>query len=400
MAIERYRRIGLVLTAALMVGAAYAGDGKGDSAMPGMDMPRPGRPAAAAESAGDLPAGYSAVTIAAEVQQRIGVRLGRVEKTPLKLAIRTVGIVRPDETKVAHVHVKTDGWVDRLFVSYIGQNVKAGQPLLSIYSPALFAAEREFLSAWQSAKSSPEVNADRQAVVETARRRLELWDVPKDTIEQLERGGAPGQSLTLASPISGTVMEKSVFAGQYVTAQSDLYMVADLSAVWVQAKVFEYELPYVKGGMPATVTFASIPGRQFSGRVAFVDPVVDEASRSVRVRIELPNSSGEIKPGMFADIAVDRSMGSALTVPTSAIIRTGGRDLAFRAAAADRFVPVVVKINPVRFEDRYQVLEGLKAGDQVVTSANFLIDSESRLEGGAGGMTGMPGMGGGSGGPK
>lgn len=392
---QRYRLPGAVLIAPLLFGAVHAVYGQAGPApagsMPGMEMPQAGQTAALGSQ---TPPGYADVGIATEVQQRIGVRLGRVEQAELKMTIRTVGIVQPDESRVAHVHVKTEGWVDKLFVSYIGQKVKAGQPMLSIYSPSLFSAEQEFAAASRSAKSNLEGNADRQAVAEAARRRLELWDVPKGEIEALEQRSAPGKSLTLASPISGTVMEKGVFAGQYVMAPSDLYVIADLSTVWVQAKVFEYELPYVEPGMPATVTFASLPDRQFSGKVAFVDPVVDEMSRSVRVRIELQNPDGRFRPGMFADVTIVRAMGSGMTVPTSAVIRTGERDLAFRAIAADRFAPVEIKINPVRFDDRYQVLEGLKPGDAIVTSANFLIDSESRLEGGAGGMAGMPGMGG------
>ncbi|MBL6752088.1 MAG: efflux RND transporter periplasmic adaptor subunit [Nevskia sp.] len=392
---QRYRLPCAVLIAPLLFGAVYAVYGQAGPAhaesMPGLQMPQAGQTAAPGTQ---MPPGYAEVGIAQEVQQRIGVRLGRVEQAELKMTVRTVGIVQPDETRVAHVHVKTEGWVDKLFVSYIGQKIKAGQPMLSIYSPALFAAEQEFVAASRSAKSNLEGNLDRQTVAEAARRRLELWDVPKGAIEALDQTTAPGKSLMLASPITGTVMEKGVFSGQYVMAQSDLYVIADLSTVWVQAKVFEYELPYVEPGMPATVTFASLPDRQFSGKVAFVDPVVDEMSRSVRVRIELPNPDGRFRPGMFANVAIVRAMGSGMTVPTSAVIRTGERDLAFRAIAVDRFAPVEVKINPVRFEDRYQVLEGLKPGDAIVTSANFLIDSESRLEGGGGGMAGMTGMGG------
>jgi Cu(I)/Ag(I) efflux system membrane fusion protein len=171
-----------------------------------------------------------------------------------------------------------------------------------------------------------------------------------------------------------------------------LYTVADLSTVWVQAKVFAYELPHVALGMPATVTFSSLVGRSFAGQIVFIDPVVDEMTRTVQVRLEVPNPDGLIKPGMFANVLISHAMGNGLTVPTSAVIRTGERDIAFRAVSADLFMPVEVKISPLRFEDRFQVLQGLKAGDEVVTSANFLIDSESRLRAGGGGMVGMPGM--------
>jgi Cu(I)/Ag(I) efflux system membrane fusion protein len=334
------------------------------------------------------PPGYTEVDVAREIKQRIGVTLANVEETALTMNIRAVGIVRPDETKVAHIHLKTDGWVEKLFVSFTGQKVKAGDPMLSIYSPAFYTAQREYLSALRAARTG-----DQQTVVETARQRMALWDVPQDTIETLERTGKPGKSLILRSPISGTVLEKKAFEGQYVMTQGELFVVADLTTVWVQAKVFEYELPHVMIGMPVTVSFPSLPMQQFTGKVVFIDPIVDEMSRSVQVRVELVNPDGRFRPGMFGHILISHEMGRGLTVPTSAIIRTGQRDIAFRAIAADRFVPVQVKISPLRFEDRFQILEGLKMEDQVVTSANFLIDSESRLQAGGGGsMAGMPGM--------
>jgi len=188
------------------------------------------------------------------------------------------------------------------------------------------------------------------------------------------------------------VLEKKAFEGQYVMPQGEIYVVADLSTVWVQAKIYAYELPHIELGMPASVSFPSLPMRQFTGKVVFVDPVVDEMSRTVQVRVELPNPGGEMRPGMFGDILITHAMGSGLTVPTSAVIRTGERDIVFRAVSADRFVPVQVKISPLQFEDRFEIVEALKAGDRVVTSANFLIDSESRLLAGGGSMAGMPGM--------
>jgi membrane fusion protein, copper/silver efflux system len=388
--ISKQSRVVLVLALAAVAAviAVYSADGQPESARPepmsGMDMP------AAKDS---TPPGYAEVRISPEVQQRIGVTLGRVARTPLNMTIRTVGIVQPDETRVAHIHVKTEGWVERLYVAYTGQKVRAGEALLSIYSPAFFAAQREYLSALQAAKLGPEQLGDQQSVVDVARRRLELWDIPEEEVAALEKTGKPRKSLTLRSPISGTVLAKQVFAGQYVMPQSDLYLVADLSTVWLQAKVFQYELPHVAIGMPASVSFSSLPStRPLAGKIVFIDPVVDEMSRSVQVRVELSNSSGTLRPGMFGDVSITHAMGSGLTVPASAVIRTGERDIAFRALASDRFAPVEVKIGSLGFGDRFEVLGGLDAGDQVVTSANFLIDSESRLEAGASSMAGMPGM--------
>ncbi|MBI2715514.1 MAG: efflux RND transporter periplasmic adaptor subunit [Rhizobiales bacterium] len=389
---KRYARLaGPALATLLIFSIVHSVHGQQGAApggtMPGMEMPKP----ADAPTAKSPLAGYAEVGIGQEVQQRIGVVLGSVEETPLTMTVRTVGIVRPNETKVAHIHLKTEGWVEKLFVSFTGQQVKAGDPMLSIYSPAFYTAQRELLSALRSAGAGI---GDQQTVVETARQRLDLWDVPRDEIEALVKTGKPGKTLILRSPISGTVLEKKAFEGQYVMPQGELYVVADLSTVWLQAKIFEYELPHINVGMPATVSFPALPTRKFTGKVVFIDPVVDEMSRSVQVRVELLNPDGEFKPGMFGNILITDAMGSGLTVPISAVIRTGERDIAFRAVSEDRFVPVQVKISSLQFGDRFQILDGLKAGDKVVTSANFLIDSESRLQAGGGSMAGMPGMGG------
>jgi Cu(I)/Ag(I) efflux system membrane fusion protein len=366
------------------------------SSMPGMNMPATGNDASTkpdtAPQADRPPKGFANVVISPEVQQRIGVAVGKVEETPLTMNIRAVGIVRPNETKVEHIHLKTEGWIRNLFVSFTGQKVQAGDPLLSIYSPAFLAAQGEFLAALRSAKASLEASADRQLLAETARQRLELWDIPKDEIDKLEKTGKAIRFLTLRSPISGTVLEKKAFAGLYVNADTELYIVGDLSTVWVQAKVYQYELPHLELGMPATVSFPWPVMQQMVGKIVFIDPVVDEMTRTVQVRIELPNKDGQLKPGMFADVSLSHEMGVGLTVPTSAIIRGGQHDVAFLATPGDKFVPVQVQISPVQFGDRFQILDGLKAGDVVATSANFLIDSESRLQAGGGSMAGMPGM--------
>jgi Cu(I)/Ag(I) efflux system membrane fusion protein len=362
-----------------------------DMSMPGMEMPgmkAPQSPSAGAASAAGL-ADHAAITLAPTVQQRIGVMVGRVERSPLEMTIRTVGIVRPNETKVAHIHLKTEGWVRQLFVSFTGQRVAAGDPLLSIYSPTFLTTQQEYLSALRAAKLSPAADS---RLADAARGRLELFDVAREEIETLEETGKAATTLTLRSPITGTVLEKKAFAGQYVTPQDELYMVADLSSVWVQAKVYEYELPHIQIGMPVTLTLSAYPGQEFTGNVVFIDPTVEEPARTVQVRIELPNEKGQFKPGMFVHATMNHAMGEGLTVPVSAVIRTGERDLVYRVEGEGRFVPVEVKIGAVRFEDHFQVLEGLTAGETVVTSANFLIDSESRLKGGGGNMAGMAGM--------
>ncbi len=396
--VGRTAAVGSVVAVLMVSGIMDHLHGRGWAAtgmnMPDQDIPKTAAPA---NTSSTVPPGYAEIQIPGEIRQRIGVTLGRVEEAPLTMNIRAVGIVRPNETQVDHIHLKTEGWIEKLYVDFTGQKVKAGDPLLSIYSQAFLAAQGELLAALQAARTNS--SADRQLVVETARRRLQLWDIPADEIDKLERTGKPIRSLTLRSPLSGTVLEKKVFEGQYVTPERDLYVVADLSTVWMQAKIYEYELPHVAVGMPVTVLFPSLEARQLSGKIVFIDPVVDEVSRTAQVRVELPNPDGQLRPGMFGHMLISHPMGTGLTVPTSAVIRSGEGDIVFRAASTDRFVPVQVKIGVLQFGDRFQILAGLQAGEEVAISGNYLIDSESRLEAGGGGMAGMPGMGSGDAAP-
>jgi Cu(I)/Ag(I) efflux system membrane fusion protein len=211
--------------------------------MPGMDM---GSMSMESGKTSGVP-GHAEVTLPGEVQQRIGVTVGKVERAPLKMSVRTVGIVRTNETKVAHVHLKTDGWTQKVLVDYLGQEVNKGDPLLSIYSPQFLTTQNEYLAARKAERGSGPL-AGGQSLAALALRRLELWDVPKDEIRELEKTGTPHRYLTLRSPIKGTVLTRNAFVGQYITPQTELYVVADLSTVWVQAKVYEYELPHVEKG--------------------------------------------------------------------------------------------------------------------------------------------------------
>jgi Cu(I)/Ag(I) efflux system membrane fusion protein len=395
--------VAAVALAAAGVGLWYGGMWYAHQQMK-MDMPGMGKDGESGSGMKDMPGmkmegeqadsseveGYVDVKIAPDLQQSLGVKFGEVEQAKLQMSVRAVGIVRPDETKVAHVNLKTEGWVEDLFVNYTGQEVQKGDPLLAIYSPDFLTTQSEYLIARQAKSSSDKTFSLTEAVL----RRLELWDVPQDEIDELVRTKEIRKNLTLRSPLTGAVLEKHAFEGQHVGPKDELYVIADLSTVWVQAKVYEYELPHVALDAPAGVTIPALPDEEFNGKVVFIQPTLDEATRTAQVRIELPNPHGRLKPGMFAHIRLTHDMGEALLVPATAIMRTGERDLAFRVDAEDRFVPAEVKISPIKFEERFQVLEGLKAGDKVVTSANFLIDSESRLRAGGGGMAGMPGMGG------
>jgi Cu(I)/Ag(I) efflux system membrane fusion protein len=352
----------------------------------GMNMPKvdAGSAAGTADMTTNVP-GHASVMISGELQQRIGVKIGRVEKGSLEMSVRALGIVQPNETQQARVNLKTEGWVDKLFVNFTGQTVRKGDRLLSIYSPQFVSTQQEYLSARQTEKNSPGLGG----LAEFARRRLELWDVPQEVLAELDRTGKPQMDLILQSPITGTVLEKTVLEGERITPEKQLYLIADLSTVWVQAKVYEYEIPHIELGQPATVTVSSIPNRQFTGKVVFIQPTVEEVTRTIQVRVELPNQQGLFKPGMFAQIEIGHHMGEGLLVPTSAIFRTGQRDIAFMVHGEGMFMPVEVKLDTVQFGDRYHILEGLNADDRIVTSANFLIDSESRIRLGGGAMAGM-----------
>ncbi|MCE5268417.1 MAG: efflux RND transporter periplasmic adaptor subunit [Planctomycetaceae bacterium] len=357
--------------------------GQGGMNMPGMEMG--GVAPEQMRTPSNVP-GHATVMIPGELQQRIGVRIGRVEYGPLKMHVDALGIVQPAEDRIARVNIKTEGWVDEVFVNFVGQQVRKGDPLLSIYSPNFFSTQQELLTALKAERT---LGGGQQSLSQAARRRLELWDVPAGEIERLEQTGQPQKDLVLKSPIAGTVLERNVYERQYVTPEKELYVIGDLTTVWVQAEVYEYEIPHVELGRPATVSIPSLPVRRFIGKVVFIQPTVEKATRTVRVRVELPNREGIFKPGMFAQTAIQHPMGDGLLVPTSAILRTGERDIAYRIEPGDHFVPVEVKLDPIRYGDSYHVLTGLKEGEQIAVSANFLIDSESRIRLGGGGMAGM-----------
>lgn len=376
-----------------------SGEHKSDmDAMPGMDMEHmPGMKMDVKSTAkeggtkSEVP-GYAAVTIEPGLQQRIGVTIGEVKREPLRMKLRAVGILQPDETKTARIHLRTKGWVEKLLVNFTGQTVKAGDPLLAIYSPEFLVAEDEYLIALGSDTMASATPGSR-SLAETALQKLELLGVPQDEIKELARTKEPSANITLRSPIDGIVLKRNVLQGEYVTPETELYVVSDLSTVWAQAHIYQYELPHVELGQPATVLVPGLTGKTFKGKLVFVQPTVEAKTRTVQVRIELPNPEGVLKPDMFVDIEIEHPMGDGLLVPATAVFRTGERDIVFRSEPKNRFVPVEVQLDEFKFaEDRYHVVDGLKAGDRIITSANFLIDSESRLRAGGGGMAGMAGM--------
>jgi Cu(I)/Ag(I) efflux system membrane fusion protein len=337
-------------------------------------------------------AGYAPVELDPERVQAMGIRTERVAARPFTSTLRTVGIVEIDETRVAHVQTKFEGWIENLHVDFVGKPVTAGQPLFSVYSPELVAAQEEYVLALKSAEGdregpmAAEIDRWSRSLVDAARRRLARWDIPAVEIERLERERTPRRALTINSPVSGIVLKKTAVRGMNVEPGMDMFTIADFSRVWVQADVYERDMPYVRVGQSARLSLEALPGRTLHGRVEFISPTVDETTRTVKVRLEFENRRGLLKPGMYTTAELTLDMGRGLALPEEALIDTGQQKIVFVARGGGRFEPREVQLGS-KVDSFYQVLSGLAAGEEVATSAQFLLDSESRLKaaGGAGG---------------
>jgi len=324
------------------------------------------------------------VQISPERQQLIGVRTGKIEERPVRRTIHATARLAFDETRITHVHSKVAGWIEEVFVNYTGEPVRVGQPLFSIYSPELVSTQQEYLVALKARKQMaestvPELARSAESLYEAARQRLRLWDVSEEQIRTLEQTGKPQRTITFYSPHSGIVMEKKAFEHLRVTQDTDLYTLADLSRIWAIADVYEYEAPFVHVGQRGILSLSYVMGQTFTGHVSFIYPEVDPQTRTLKVRLEFPNPGLKLRPEMFgtAEIAVD--LGKQLVVPVDAVVETGRKQMVFIARGEGYFEPREVMLGP-RTDGFYPVLDGLKPGDTVVTSANFLIDSESRLK--------------------
>jgi Cu(I)/Ag(I) efflux system membrane fusion protein len=332
------------------------------------------------------------VHLTAEQERALGVIYTTVRRATLTRTIRTVGVIAAPEPQIADVTPKFDGFAERLFVDYTGRAVRRGEPLLTIYSPTLVAAEQELLIAKRLAaqvdSGAGEAWSNAQATLAAARRRLANWDITPEQIQEIERTGEIAKTLTLVSPVSGIVLEKNVLAGQQVMPGMRLYRIADLSSVWAEGDVFEQDLPFVHLGSQAHIELAAYPGQHLMGRVSFVYPTVDPQSRTNRVRVTVPNPSLRLKPGMYATIYFDVQRPGVLAVPAEAVVVTGQRNLVFLKDAEGVLVPTDVVLG-ARGGDQVEILAGLREGQVIVAAANFLVDAESRLAGSSGGMPGM-----------
>jgi membrane fusion protein, copper/silver efflux system len=330
--------------------------------------------------------------------QQLGVTFGTVALRPLSNEVRTVGAVVVNETRLAKVTPKFSGYAEKLYVNFVGQPVRRGQALVAIFSPDLVAAEQELLvsarlSRTIGASSVPGVPGNNTDLLSAAKERLRLWDVSDAQINEVLATGRPTRTVTLTAPASGFVIDKKVVEGQAIQAGSELYTIADLSDLWVEAQLREEDAGRVAVGAGATLQFTSYPGQAFTGRVTYIDPMLAEQTRTVKARITVPNSDGRIKPGMYATVVLNSSMQSALTVPRSAIVQTGERALVFVDAGNGRLAPDTVTLGRTG-GDYVEVLTGLRSGQRVVTSAQFLIGSESNLGEVMKSMIGMRGQGG------
>ena len=313
----------------------------------------------------------SAITVDPSTVQKMGVRTAVVTEGPVRRVIRTVGAIDYNETALADVTTKFRGWIEKLYVDSTGKQVRKGEPLFDIYSPELYSAQNEYVIA---------LNQGSGGLKASARQKLKLFDVTDDQIAELEKNRRPQRTLRVDAPIDGIVVEKMAVQGQMVEAGMKLYRLADLSIVWVQSQIYEQDLALLKLGQEAEVSLSYLPDRKFRGRVTYIYPTVDEKTRTARVRMEFHNPGLFLKPGMFATVELNAEIEpSALLVPDSAVLRSGEKNTVFVALDGGHFEPREVTLGPRAENNMYEVLSGLNEGERVVTSGQFMLDSESQL---------------------
>jgi membrane fusion protein, copper/silver efflux system len=326
--------------------------------------------------------GLATVTIDPARQQLIGLRTVMARRESIATAWRTTAEIQVDPTRVRKTNVKVEGYVERMFIDFVGQPVSRGQALLSIYSPSLLEAENEYLLALKTKqeldKSGGDFADNGRRLLVASRKKLELWDVPASEINALARTGRASKALTIYSPIAGVVTAKNVVQGAYLNPGDAPYEITDLTSVWVMADAYESDLPRVRVGLPAELYLKAYPDRSFTGQVAFIDPVFNRDSRTVKVHFHFDNPTLDLKPGMYAEVALSGASHDGLVIPADAVVHTGTRDVVFVALAEGKFSPREVELG-IRSGDKVEVKNGLMENEAVVTRANFLIDSESQL---------------------
>jgi Cu(I)/Ag(I) efflux system membrane fusion protein len=390
-----------VTTPQAAVAPAPAQTAQSQESMPGMPGMPAEKPAAKAPPAEAAKTEAPTVEIPLEKQRLIGVKVATASVQPLSKTIRTVGIVEYDQRRLQTINTKVEGWVEKLYVNFTGTYVKKGDPVADIYSPELWATQQEFINVVRWAKGaqaknvrpgtetagvqgasnvSSMIDRDAQSLVEAARQRLRLWDIGDAQIARIEESEKPIRTLTIYSPSSGYVLQKNVTQGMRVMAGEKLLEVADLSSVWITADIYEFEMPLIKVGDNAIVQLSYIPGRQFSTKIDYIYPTLQGETRTVKARFTIPNEGGRLKPQMFTNVELKINLGKKLAVPSDAVINTGVRQIAYVDRGDGYFEPREVGTG-VQAENLVEITAGLKAGEKVSSSANFLIDSEAKLKG-------------------
>ena len=367
---------------------AYTSDKPGDCPICGMRLiPLSEAVPAAAHAHEEMPAG--SVQITPEKQQFIGVKIGVAEVTSGAETIHAQGKVAYDETSIGHIHSRVEGWIDKVFVDFTGKRIEKGQPLLTIYSPEMLASQRELLIAAKAqdiftGNELHNATLHAKTMLEASRRRLELWQFTPEQIERVLTTGVPIQTYTLHSPLSGVVTERKAFPNQKAQPEMELYTVVDLSRVWIVADLFEYEASAIQPGVAGTVNLSYQQGRSFPARVTFVQPDVDPATRTIKVRLEASNANGLLKPEMFVTVDFKIASPPQVTVPAEAVLDGGIRKTVYVDRGNGYFEPRAVETGERR-NDRVAVLRGLKPGERIAVSGTFLLDSESQMRAAAAG---------------
>ncbi len=364
-------------------GKSSSGGGGDTPEMPGMAM----NGAAGTQGMADMPgmkmSGDSGVPLDRPMASRLGITFARATNRPVRQGIRLAGALTYAEPRRVYVNARIGGWIERLDADYVGKPVRAGEALLAIYSPELVSAQEEYLAARRLGDS---------ALVAAARRRLVLWDIPEEEISELERRGESRRALELRAPRSGEIAEKMVIEGQAVRAGDNLFLIADRSLLWVDVAVFEMDAPVVKIGTPVLVAVGALPGHVYPGRVTFIQPMVDEKTRTLTARVEVANRDGQLRPGMYATVEAALAEHLALAVPLEAVLPTGTSNLVFVNRGDGTFMPRKVVVG-ARGDSLVEIRQGLKPGDEVVASATYLLDSESNLAAAMQGLMLQMGMG-------
>ena len=334
--------------------------------------------------------GRISISLSADKRQMIGLTLSKVEKRELTNTVRTTAVVMHDESRYARIAPRFGGWVRKLHVNFTGAPVEEGQALFTVYSPELFSTENEYLLAWRAlqqlqAEAPVQQRSMATNLLGSARRRLELWEIGDEEIRALEQRGTPTDELPFRSPMEGHVVAKTAVEGKSFMAGESLFDVADLSHLWLDAWVFESDLPLMKLGLQATVTFPYLGNKTFTAPITFLYPHIDPQTRRGRVRLELDNPEHVLRPDMWASVTIQIPLGEKLLIPASAVIDTGQRFIGFVDGEDEHLQPRELKVG-IKTDDYYEVLDGVKAGERVVTRALFLVDSESQLKAAIAGM--------------